>query len=65
MPYFSLFLNLLITVRVLPQLAISVYFTVNLHQSFMEALSFIFAGHRQLRQHAVMGWFYLFSINYN
>jgi hypothetical protein len=38
---------------VLPQLAISGHFTVNLHKSLIGALSFNFARHRQLRQHAV------------
>jgi hypothetical protein len=40
----------------LPQLAISEYFTVNLHKSLIVALSFNFARHRQLRQHAVVSW---------
>jgi hypothetical protein len=38
---------------VLPQLAISEHFTGNLHKSLIVALSFNFARHRQLRQHAV------------
>ncbi len=37
----------------MPQLAISEHFTVNLHKSLIGALSFNFARHRQLRQHAV------------
>lgn len=41
------------TVCVLPQLVISEHFTVNLHKSMIGALSFNFARHRQLRQHAV------------
>jgi len=41
---------------VLPQLAISKHFTVNLHKSLIGALSFNFAHHRQLRQHAVVSW---------
>jgi len=49
-------LGLLITFCVLPQLAISEHFTVNLHKSLIGALSFNFARHRQLRQHAVTGW---------
>lgn len=43
-------------VCVLPQLAISEQFTVNLHKSLIGALSFNFARHRQLRQHAVGSW---------
>ena len=45
--------KLLLTFCVLPQLAISEHFTVNLHKSLIGALSFNFARHRQLRQHAV------------
>jgi hypothetical protein len=41
------------TFCVLPQLAISEHFTVNLHKSLIGAHSFNFACHRQLRQHAV------------
>jgi len=37
----------------LPQLAILEHFTVNLHKSLIGALSFNYARHRQLRQHAV------------
>jgi hypothetical protein len=44
------------TVCVLPQLAISEHFTVNLHKSSIVALSFNFALHRQLWQHAVTCW---------
>ena len=46
----------MVTVCVLPQLAISEHFTVNLHKSLIGALSFNFARHRQLRQHAVVSW---------
>ena len=45
-----------LTVCVLPQLAISEHCTVNLHKSLIGALSFNFARHRQLRQHAVTSW---------
>src|SRR5690606_9867553 len=45
-----------ITFCVLPQLAISEHFTVNLHKSLIGAHSFNFACHRQLRQHAVGRW---------
>jgi hypothetical protein len=48
-----MFLNLPITFCVLPQLAISEHFAVSLHKSLIGALNFIFARHRQLRQHAV------------
>jgi len=41
---------------VLPQLAISEHFTVNLHKSLIGALSFNFARHRQLWQHPVTSW---------
>ena len=50
------FLGLPLTFCVLPQLAISEHFTVNLHKSLIGALSFNFARHRQLRQHAVGSW---------
>jgi len=64
LPPFSSFLHMLwdnfwllpITVCVLPQLAISKHFTVNLHKSLIVAPSFNFARHRQLRQHAVTSW---------
>jgi hypothetical protein len=46
--------GLLMTVCVLPQLAISEHFTVNLHKSLMGAPGFNFAHHRQLWQHAVI-----------
>ena len=49
-------LHLAVTVRVLPQLAISEHYTVNQHKSLIGALSFNFTRHRQLRQHAVTGW---------
>jgi len=54
MQYFHL--TFLLTFCVLPQLAISEHFTVNLHKSLIGALSFNFARHRQLRQHAVTSW---------
>ena len=41
---------------VLSQLAIPEQITVNLHKSLIVALSFNFARHRQLKQHAVTGW---------
>jgi hypothetical protein len=44
---------LAVTVGVLPQLAISKHFTVNLHKSLIGALSLNFTRYRQLRQHAV------------
>jgi hypothetical protein len=40
-------------VCVLPQLAISEHFIVNPHKILIGALSFNFARHRQLKQHAV------------
>ncbi|WP_207759837.1 hypothetical protein, partial [Flavobacterium cyanobacteriorum] len=47
------FLSCRITFCVLPQLAISEHFTVTQHKSLIGALSYNFARHRQLRQHAV------------
>ena len=49
-------LRLHTTFCVLPQLAISEHFTVTQHKSLIGALSFNFARHRQLRQHAVTSW---------
>jgi hypothetical protein len=46
----SVFLALVVTVCVLPQLAISEHCTVNLHKSLIGALSFNFSRHRQLRR---------------
>ena len=49
-----------ITFCVLPQLAISEHFTFNQYKSLIGALSFNFARHRQLRQHAVCALHVLF-----
>jgi hypothetical protein len=46
-------------------LAISEHFTVNLHKSLIGALSFNFARHRQLRQHAVSRKIYIGSFGVN
>src|SRR5690606_16005318 len=63
MSFVSVVIALALTVCVLPQLAISEHFTVNLHKSLIGALSFNFARHRQLRQHAVIGRFYFLYNN--
>lgn len=49
----------------LPQLAISEHFTVNLHKSLIGALSFNFARNCQLKQHTVSrSLFFIGIINY-
>ena len=51
-----------LTVWRLAQWRISEHYTVNLHKSLIGALSFNFARHRQLRQHAVIASAFLSTV---